>query len=340
MYSFTMDTNMYVEKIRDMIDQHHLGINKETCFRPFIGAYLSFFKSNNLSKEKITDEMQKIESYFPKNISNNKEIFKKLIEKHWYVYYLLFELVTQKLGDFRSVNGSTLDNLYAPNFTQDINGVQEMIHEQTYTIIKSELTKEINITPLTQLNFCSNKTYRAIHFAGLYTYDKPINRSFLTMSTNGKYLAFNDTHNDIIIWKMKTGNKVEVSEITHNNLQWSQTSLNEKVCEPFIINQTGSYGATVSTMLDIKIESYINANGAVVNFDKNKSVIILYKKPTEISCLCQQAFQKSKHNLEELISLKNSSSIKKIKGFPRKNLELLIEKQITWLSPNQIDKDI
>ena len=104
----TNNINAYVTQISNKIDNHHLGISKNICFKPIIGAACSYYQSTFLPIKKINEEMQTIQSYiitadntdFIRSDENKKLICEKLAAKHYYVHYLIKALIKKKIQQF------------------------------------------------------------------------------------------------------------------------------------------------------------------------------------------------------------------------------------------------
>ncbi len=124
------ENEIVIHKINNKIDRQHLGIGKYDCCRGIKSAIASYYHACSLSEEKSAAEIQKIQSYIPTNLPDNakKRIFSELTEKHDYVHYLTQNLVRHKFEQFKNVKGSTIDALYQPDFTHDINGLKKQIY--------------------------------------------------------------------------------------------------------------------------------------------------------------------------------------------------------------------
>jgi hypothetical protein len=134
---------LVVHKVNNKIDLHHLGVGKYDCCRSIRSAIASYWTANVLSAEKSATEIKKIQSYIPAHLPDDakKRIFSELTKKHYYVYYLMQKLEQHKFEQFKNVKGSTIDTLYQPDFTHDINGLEEQI----YTDAKKRFCASLNI---------------------------------------------------------------------------------------------------------------------------------------------------------------------------------------------------
>ena len=299
-------------KIRDTIDQNHLGIGKFTCCRHFLGSIASYYKTCLLSKKAAKQEIQKIEAYIPK-AGNSKDIFQKLVARHWYVHYVVEALVKEKIKKFENVNGFTIDKLYTPDFSKDINGVKEMIH------IKAKQSFFKDIVVKNQLE-ASYRKFADIHFTVLYGHTQKINPSSLIMSSDSKYLKSKDMLGNKIIWLIKTGEQAHLNDEEYKNIQWSSINIPPYLSPCAIDNNNHYYATSIKTPF-----------ASSVKVDPNKPAITLYQNPGEQSYLCQRAFENNQESYglerdKERLALKDSNCFKAIKGFPRGNLELLIDK--------------
>lgn len=139
-----------VERISMTIDTNHLGMSNYPCYRPLNRAIWSY-SFQFLPIKDVTTEMDIIETYIPsykndlytpqkpapfiplpQNDTYKRLVFRKLVEKHPYVGYLMQKLTKDKFEQFKNVKGSTIDKLLNPDFTSDSNGKQEMVYKQAH----------------------------------------------------------------------------------------------------------------------------------------------------------------------------------------------------------------
>jgi len=133
-----------IEKLCNRIDLKHLGIGKYDCCKSFKSAILSCYQTTELSEQKAYSEIRTIQSYIPSNLSidDKKLIFSQLIKQHSYVNYLMKNVVQHKFEQFINVNGSTIDALYQPDFTHDIDDLEKDI----YTDAKKQFCSYLKIS--------------------------------------------------------------------------------------------------------------------------------------------------------------------------------------------------
>ena len=328
-----MDNNsagidLYIEEICDTIDKNHLKLDyrKNSWFKPIVGAIYSYYKSHFLNKEIATAEIETIESYIPSHI-NKADALNGLVEKHWYVDYLMQLLLKEKLDELEQVTGSTIDALYKPDFTNDNTDIKEIIYQTASTTFfsASGIYKPIYYIP--------NRN-NDIHYTVLYGHIHEINPHSLIMSSDGNYLRTKDYNKQSIIWDTKNGIQTTLNK--NKKITWRSGSyrdftmdINKNYCA-ISINNSGI--ATGEGHSPSSLEEMERPGKLRVKVDYRKPAIVLYKCPEEISHLCQNAFYKSKNDLAELTALLNSNSMQAIEGFPRKNLQKLIASRVSQLS--------
>jgi hypothetical protein len=305
--------------IRDKIDRDHLGINKNICFRRIVGSCVSCYKNKLLTYQKAADEMNKIESYISSEEVNKKLVLEKLAAHHWYVNYLMQALVCKKIDELEDVKGSTIDALY--DFI-DESDVEKMVY--------NEACKKLFLNvPHGLWN---------IHCTVLYGPNGDLQPSSLAMSTDGTYVRATDFNNAHLVWDMKEGKRIFLSGEDRKNVTWVHGD-NNKNNSLLGVYSSDLYEKRYSVSDDNdKYYATVDQPGAF-SFLKNSPVeikdckaIILSTRSQEASFFCQQAFANSYKNREELIALRDSKSINAIEGFPKNNINKLIESRIDELT--------
>jgi hypothetical protein len=137
------DTKILIEKLHDRVNIRHLNIGKYDCCKSIKSTIRSYYHTTWLPKEKAYSEIRTIQSYIPSELplDDKKQIFSQLIKQHSYVHHLMQILVQHKYEQFINVEGSTIDSLYTPDFTNDINDLEKEI----YTEAKQKFCRFLNI---------------------------------------------------------------------------------------------------------------------------------------------------------------------------------------------------
>lgn len=320
--------------IRDRIDRDHLGVNEDACFRRLSGSLFSWFRNKFLTYKIATKEMNKIESYIPKD-ADKKSVLQKLVAQHWYMNYLMQALVCQKVEELDDITGRTIDRLYSDELygVSDENGAKKIASKLFFDNAIGK--KLIDIMPTVLSN---------IHFTILYGPHGNINPSSLGMSANGKYLRATDDDNIHSIWDMKTGEIINSLQI--ENIEWirrhkyvdyehkNNALLGGYSCmfeERYrVIDNDDNYCAMVTN-------SYMPIDSEFFPIDAahNRKAIVLFKRPEVASYLCQKAFDNSYIRFAELVQLSGSKAFNAVEGFPQKNLERIISNRIQQLTPKK-----
>lgn len=313
-----------VEDICNTIDRDHLGISENICFKSIMRAGLSWYKNKFLTYQKAIDEIDKIQNYIPV-MNDEKHVLQKLVAQHWYVNYLMQALVYKKIYDFEDVTGSTIDRVCAT----------ENIAER---IALSCAYKSFFCKPLRgKLTAMIPSVVSDIHFTVLYGPHGNLKPSSLAMSSDGIYLRATDCNNVDSVWNMETADLVDKSNLSEDT-KWTCAYSYEDhyqyknatfgmyctFTERYrVTDKNDNYCAMVSnSCMPIDSEFF------PVEVARNPKAIILFKRPKNVSYLCQKAFDNSYLKKEELRKLRDSETIKGIKGFPQKNLEKLINNRI------------
>jgi hypothetical protein len=317
---FTMDpATKIVKNICCTIDADLLKINKHHCFRSFSSALLSYYNTIFLPKKTAQQLIQKIESYLPRNYNRDKKkkIFEELIEKHWYVHYLIHILINKKIKKFENVKGSTVDLLLFPDFTDDINGIQEIIHTQAYTsfLNRTGINNPIVDMPCTE--------YTDIQFTILSGHTNAINSSSLIMSLDSNYLKSQAINGKTIIWDI---NKKEQIQLNDDITIWANGEIPS--CMSGALDKEWQFFA-ISTDHNAR---FIHELSIKFNLPLKENSIFLVKKIQTEGYLCRLALANSFYNKEDLTTLINSNSFKAIDGFPQNHLSIKINTQLTILS--------
>lgn len=312
-------TTEIVQQMCDKVDTDLLEINKHHYGKPLIGTMVSYYKTIFLPHEKAKEEIKKIESYLPTNAYNNKTILKKLIEKHWYVYYVIQKLVEKKIENFEHVTGSTIDKLLYPNFNNDVTGRKEIIHKKAYHqfFINNGITGIALKIP---------ENYDAVtQFILLYGENSPIDYTSIMKSSDEKYLKAHDHDKNILTWCTQNGNRIQLSNQENSTLQWQQTDYTPRT-GPFPL-------CWISQQLAIHHDlTLMNLYRFPIKIDTQKPALLLYKHPTPHEYLVKKALIESNFAVEELNVLLGSKSFTGIKdGFPKDKLQDRIKDQIIFL---------
>lgn len=310
-----------IEKLCTRIDLRHLGVYRTDCCSHLIGSIRSYYKTICLPIETVTQEMQTIQNYIPSTV-DQKPIFKELVVKHYYVYYLMKALIEKKIQQFEDATGSTIDKLYSPVFTSDTTGMNEIIHTTAYQSFFDRAGIE---NKLTNDNLVRCRPLTDIQFIVLYGHENEINPRSLIMSSDSKYLQSTDCDNKRIIWDIKKGAKADLTDEECNTIQWASAHLPDTM-SCCAVDEKYNYYASSSKAGICRLHDF------PIKAVPNKPAIILYERPKPMTYLCRLAFKNGEFDRDELIALTKSNSIKAIEGFPRQNLENLINSRLKILT--------
>jgi len=311
------DIDRYVKDVGDMVDLSFLNFNEDLIcgfphIKSLIGSFLSVCKGKLLTLEKAISDINLIKAYFMQKVPKElrKPVFTEIIKQHWYVHYLIQTLVNKRCEELENVKGSTIDALYNPAHVQiDVvdNDVREMVYGKAMAqfFVKAGIHNPLDCVPM-------NK-FEAVHSIVLYGHTNDIHLASLVMSLDGKYLKSMDRMANEIVWDMQKGARVNVANllaIAYDTIKWTPGFWVDRKMYG-VIDKTDTYYAVSTCRQDFQ----------------NDPAIVLFKRPQDVSYMCQKAFENSKNN-QELIALRDSEIIKSIEGFPQDNLKKLIVDQI------------
>jgi len=329
-------TTEIVENICCKIDTNLLGINKYHCFRSFSSAILSYYNTLFLPPTTANQQIQKIASYIPSEIASDerKKIFVQLLKQHWYVHYLIQILIKQKIKEFECVNGSTIDLLLNPNFTDDINGIQEIIHTQAHESFFYNYT-DIN-NPVDDISCVFDTQFICLwHNFNIEPFSLIMSKS----TKSHPYLKALDLNKKTIIWNIKTGHTANKQNDT---IKWKNgytpqheyTHNPEDILDFYVVDKNNDYAAFVTS--ENKKTYELPTDDALSSISSPLSnTILVFKRPTKEEYLGRLALNNSLRNQNLLVKLQKSTTLNQIDGFPQENLLAKIKQELREISKPQ-----
>lgn len=296
-----VDQQKSIKQMHDFIDENYLGIDDDEYGKCLIGPFMSWFKSFYITQKQAADEMCVIENYISKTFDKHL-MLTTIIEKHWYVAYLMQKLINAKLEEFKSVTGSTIDDLMSPTFAHVF---EKIVWQHAYDLFLKHVSAHqialFNISPdILQYTILFGHKCEVLHLA---------------MSEDGKYLESIDYGNNKMLWDMRKGIKVDITCDAYDHIKWAQQmdSGYDGTCD----ENDNYYATTQVNTMNINENIYPH-----IKYASEDRVIYLFKRPTAMEYACQKAFKNSANiSFEELIHLRKSDSIQLITGFVKDNFE-------------------
>lgn len=305
------------------IDKKCLGIDQDSRFKTFTHAVLSYYQTSRLSYEQVIQKIKDVENCITENIATTNltsdmtdKIFEKLSNTHWYVNYLAAAYIQEQLKNFETVTCSTIDQLLYPKFTNDPYGTKKMFHQKASTLFAETFKLTDKLWRITY------QTFGKIHYTVLYGHKTDIDPNSITISKNNKYLKTTDKNNITITWDIKEGRQIKLQQ----DIEW-QSNNDLKYSPSCIIDTTDTYAACCingkgfSGKFTAAKPAEIGIVPIPIEFEKDKPAVVLFRRPTLASYLCQELSDNNKNDKTQLAILKNTQSFKSIEGFPRKKLE-------------------
>jgi hypothetical protein len=335
-----------LNKVWDSIDRNLVGVSdcvtRNNCvLASLVGTCLTVYKGRKIKPKQSVDEMNRIKTWIESAIESDKSrccIFKTLVDRHWYVQYLMQALVDENVHHLECVTGNTIDELYDKYSGANENKMQDIAIAAAYKKFFDDNLDKKKLTDIMPLVMSD------IHFTVLYHPNKKdIKPDSLKMSSDGKYLRAADERNIYLKLEMETGKSLGINGI--DSIEWisGKTDAQESVFGVYscvamdrykVVDKKDMYYAQVSdayTVIDSEFFKKEDQN--------NPQAIILFKRPQKISYLCQKAFDNSYGNSKELQALRDSRAYKSVEGFPKENLARVIENRIKQLT-NKMEKSI
>ncbi len=351
----TKDTTIYqqVIAIRDILDKQ-LGVDTTSFFRRLTGSVKSYSATTFLSQQQINQKMNDIESHVMESSitkeaspDTKKEIFKILLENHWYVHYLVQASVQKEVKKFEKATCSTLEQLLNPDFSNDIIGIKKLIYDQAREIFINE--KGLN-NPLERVPYDRSGD---IHFTVLYGDTHQIQSQSMIMSTDGKYLKATDVNDLTLTWDIIRGililfpaawdeTKGKTTTEIPQDIKWKSGYV-PKYMHDCTMDETNNYaafnihgsGLLVGKNYEPRSLAEMGTSAFPVEINDYRSAIIIFKRPTLQSYLYQQIFTRNINDLKQLSCLYQLLHDFTIEDFPRKNLKRLIFYRIQHLTQPQ-----
>lgn len=325
-----------LEVVWNKIDKDYVGmsdcaLNSQWHLRSFVGSCLSYGHSFFMTPETAKKELNQILNNIPSSCDSNKEyIVNRLLERHWYVQYLVQCLADQKARELEDITGSNVINRFRNE--KKIDSI----------VFSYACNKFLNKSLLVMMP----ENISDIHFIALEHPNGNVNPSSLAMSGDGKYLRATSDNGTHAVWEMETATLVN-GYIPENCISWKKSDIYADYSHKKQ-NIFGGYSAVfmeryrVISQCDQYCAMPTNAYMAIdpeflpKEVAHNPRAIILFKKPEATSYFCQEAFDNSYTNSAELIHLLNSNVVQSMKGFPRKNLERVGKNRIEFLAKNAL----
>ena len=298
------EKDLYVEQLRDIIDIQLVRIDTDSCFRVLQGSFWSYYKNLFLTDNKALLEVRKIGDYIARktnNFSEQRMILKELFTHHWYVYYVMKMYTAIKLREIESVKGSTIDKLWITDKNSD-NCIENVAYNKAF----EEFFDKVKIQEMVYLYDIPEDKRTEIHCKTLRDSKNALCEDCLIMSSDSQYLKSLDVQGNELVWDMHKGKLIDNQSV--NSIIWcpyAPTSANDyKSC---IISRNDRYVAT-NTLDDL--------------------AIILFRKPTQVTYLCQKAFGNNCKDHSELSALRNSKTLGLVDCFPAENLKKMIDQRL------------
>jgi hypothetical protein len=240
------------------------------------------------------------------------------------------KLVECEIKKFENVTAEGIDLLLDKK--RIILGLSESVSELVKQMGREEYASKKKIAE--RISYIPLDPKEDIHWMPLFghTMDVDLHRNKLSLSSDSKYVRAIDSDFNVFIWNTETGELVSLydSEIVWQNrrpsdLLYSQQSICNISETCFVVQGYAPiYGPRELYEIDYNPRK-----------KRNEPALLLMRRPTVESSLCQDVFKRSKMNQEALMALLHSESVKNLAGLPGLKLQYLIQKQLEALKAQQ-----
>lgn len=309
--------------VRDQIDESMLGVKVDSWGRSFTGSWASWKKSWSLDDRIAINDLQQVESFVPTGC-DKKEFYEKLVQNHWYFYALVQQAVQKETKALDAVSGSTIDKLLDPDRTiVNLSAAMSSFVKQKAT---PELFTRIDYRLADQRIFFDDSD---IHLTPLFAKEYVnVGDGNLVTSPDGKYARSIDDGGNNVVWNLESGCSVNIND---QDIAWERIRSWEAYDEHAVIDGIDEHAIFTNVRIHTLLSSFPRHISFAKESEKGGYLMVLFKRPTKESRLCNAAFKNSRGNRDELLQLLNSRTLKKIEGFPAENLRFLINKELDGL---------
>lgn len=307
--------------VRDRIDQEILGLSKDMWFRGIVGSF-----TGDVVRGKNPDSVGhliEIEGKIPQQC-REATVYHELYNKHHHVNGVMNNVVSNFVEQLKNVSGTNIAEVHPQR-----RSIHQDLSPEMHAFILFKATprylcavSDYNST-VPYLTF--GAAYEDIHYVQLHGHGINLVEKIELLSgesdasgkTNRYYLRGTKREGGCLFWFLNNGR--ECDAIPSGCKSWYSCSRGSYIQFGDMLIILGAGGATKGTRGII--EKLCNPE------------IIVFIKPHLLSCLCQQAFKKSKKDKKGLLALQKFVKKQKVilSGeiiFPKINLQKMIHQEL------------
>lgn len=298
----------YSKAIGDCIDERLLGVKHDVWFKSVRGTWASAleYAGCNGDEAQVRRRLVEIDSVVPEHCRNGT-IFTGLQKNHWYVSYIVKDVIEKRVTQFKNVTGSQVDKLlsHTPVIDRDLSPqMNAWIHLQA----KNKYMDDMGYCQdLTKVPF--GRAEEDIHYTKLYGPGiSSVKKIHVYLTENGDDYIQGLTENDgQLIWSVKDGNRCD--RIPPHTAEHT-CSMNECINTNYHLIALGVVHSACTYEIMRNLYSKEGYEG-----------IVIFARPTFESYICQQAFKNSHNDTNKLQKLQKFVRITGLfSGFVKHNV--------------------
>lgn len=300
-------SDLCISAAHDKIDEELLGVKKDVWFKPIRGTCASIWESAQSNGDESQTRRRLFE--IDETISarcRNSNMFTALQKKHWYVSYIVTNMIGRRVEQLKKVTGSQVSRLLSENPIIDRDFSPQMnkwIHLQAKNQYMQDMgySDDLKKIPFGSVN-------EDIHYTRLLGAISPIQKIHVHLTRDGDdYIEGITEEDNQLIWSVKNGNKCEVIP--------PQTGV--RACYMNECITTNDHHIIFGYVRSKCTDKIMRILGCKYGYKE----IVVFAKPTFESYICQQAFKNSKNDKKELGKLQEFARITDLlKGFVKNNV--------------------
>lgn len=303
-----------IKNAHDNIDSRILFIPKDAWFKSIRGTCASVWEYNQCTgdKSEIKSRLLEIDEAIPQQC-RNQNTFINLQKNHWYVSYVLTDMIGRRVEQFRKITGSQVSNVLNGDYVMSSN-------QEDYRVLSHQMNKWINDQAKKQymqemgysddlMKVQFGRANEDIHHLKLHGLGIELIQKIDVVRTEEEedYILGITEKDHLMIWSVNDGS---VREKLPSYAKLSTCSMNEHINTDLHLIILGIVRSVCTDEIIRKFYSQDGYQG-----------IVIFARPTFESYICQQAFKNSKNNKKELGNLEEFARITALlKGFVKNNL--------------------
>lgn len=319
-------SDICIKTAHDRVDARVLFIPKDAWFKSVRGTWASAWEYAQCTgdESQIKERLAEINEVIPR-CCRNDNMFTTLQKNHWYVSYIVTDMVGRRVEQFKNVTGSQVSSLLSYNTLID-EGFSPQMNQWIQFQAKKQYMQGLGYSDDLMKIPCG-RANEDIHHLKLYGEGINLIQKIDIVRTEEEedYILGITEGDHLMIWSVKDGS---TREKLSSYAKLSACSMNECVNTDLHLIILGIVRSVCTDEIIRKLYSQDGYQG-----------IVIFARPTFESYICQQAFKNSQHNKKELEKLQEFAKITALlKGFVKNNLWAITSAQL--LESNRSVKEV